>query len=83
MPRNPLGKPRRGKEKTPTPVSWSLAKNLMKLTTQAKNTVFFMVNAVILQTVAKIDVLLSISTKRKRKKFQDLQKEKEGAKSSN
>ena len=48
-----LKNPRRGKGKTPTPVSYSLAKNTPKLAIQARNTV----NTVIEGTNAKIYVL--------------------------
>ena len=69
LPRKPLRKPRRGNRKTLIPVSWSLAKNPLKLAVQAKNTAFYTANA--LQIVARIYILWSTSTNKRSKKFQE------------
>ena len=57
---------RKGKGKTPTPVSQSPAKNQLKLAVQPGNTASYTENAVILQTIARIYVQQSTSTNRKR-----------------
>ena len=62
-------KPRSRKRKTSTAVSLSLAKNLLKLAVQAKNTAFYTVYAIILRAVAKIYLLWSTSTNKKRRRI--------------
>ena len=47
-------KSRKGDGKTPTPVSYNLAKNPLKLAVQARSTVIYTGNTVILQIVVKI-----------------------------
>ena len=54
LPRNPKKPSKKGKGKTPTPVSSSPAKNQLKLAIQLGNTVFYTENAVIPQTIARI-----------------------------
>ena len=68
LPRNPTRKPRSANKKTPTPALLSPAKNLLKLAAQARSAVFYMINAVVLWTVAKVYVQWSTSTNRKRRK---------------
>ena len=53
---------------TPTPVSYSPARNQPKLAGQSKSTAFYMTNAVILRINSNIYVLWSVSTKRETKR---------------